>query len=533
MEEEDYEYTSDYDDDHRNDKHDHIPLLESTKKDYICVPLSQMKQRQHNMINKLVEILNIEYDQVLLLLILFKWSEEKFMEYVERDPNFLITLGLVPKNKIEQHKVDQHFCKIMYKYSPNYNTLECGHSYSVEGWNMYLLTKLQTLGEQCLITRCPEEHCDHIISVHQWRSTLSNISSILVDKYNMFLIDSYIHHDLNMKRCTNCEHIFVRTNFVKYVKCDQCLHERCFNCDQLPHYMVTCQQMAIWDEKCRDGAFNNDWIILHTKKCPKCLSFIEKDKGCNHMTCINCQHEFCWVCLQKWSSHGLNYYECNFYKRKGSGKDGSLTIDEINEEQNESEIDQHIQEFMIDKYIFYYDRYVNQIQSMRFADRDKLLLIDTSYMININTVHSLLESVKCDHKVMLHTMQLCTEYNNQDYNCLIEALDQISLSRNVLKYTYIYGYFLDSMNQRLLLELTQKMLESHTEQLHDMIENALEVCRRIKKLNDQIDQIDHNSLFDSREYVNIMSTFTPFDAQNVKILTSSLKKYIQQIVDSF
>ncbi|KAF2270912.1 hypothetical protein CC78DRAFT_5996 [Lojkania enalia] len=33
------------------------------------------------------------------------------------------------------------------------------------------------------------------------------------------------------------------------------------------------------------------------KKCPGCKWYIQKNYGCDHMTCSKCKHEFCWVCL--------------------------------------------------------------------------------------------------------------------------------------------------------------------------------------------------------------------------------------------
>ena len=49
---------------------------------------------------------------------------------------------------------------------------------------------------------------------------------------------------------------------------------------------------------------NTRWLNRHTKKCPKCKSPIEKNNGCDHMTCKRqaggCGHEFCWRCLAPW-----------------------------------------------------------------------------------------------------------------------------------------------------------------------------------------------------------------------------------------
>jgi ariadne-1 len=54
-----------------------------------------------------------------------------------------------------------------------------------------------------------------------------------------------------------------------------------------------------------DIQFKEDylWVAENCKKCPKCGWSIEKNEGCNHMTCRLCHHEYCWLCSQNYNSH--------------------------------------------------------------------------------------------------------------------------------------------------------------------------------------------------------------------------------------
>jgi len=39
------------------------------------------------------------------------------------------------------------------------------------------------------------------------------------------------------------------------------------------------------------------------RACPKCGLLIQQDGGCRHMTCTDCQAEFCFICLRRWKSN--------------------------------------------------------------------------------------------------------------------------------------------------------------------------------------------------------------------------------------
>jgi hypothetical protein len=61
-------------------------------------------------------------------------------------------------------------------------------------------------------------------------------------------------------------------------------------------------------------ALTADWLQEHTKRCPRCSAHIEKDDGCEHMTCksVNCGFEFCWQCLEPWRP-GMHYANAHLH----------------------------------------------------------------------------------------------------------------------------------------------------------------------------------------------------------------------------
>jgi len=59
------------------------------------------------------------------------------------------------------------------------------------------------------------------------------------------------------------------------------------------------------------------WLSRNTKACPKCKSKIQKNEGCNHMTCGKCRYQFCWICMGAWAPHRGEYYNCTKYTGEG------------------------------------------------------------------------------------------------------------------------------------------------------------------------------------------------------------------------
>ena len=83
----------------------------------------------------------------------------------------------------------------------------------------------------------------------------------------------------------------------------KCKFTFCFNCKEDWHTGFTCAQFQKWkvENSGSEGAFIK-WREKNTRPCPNCNVSIEKNAGCNHMTCFSCKYNFCWLCLQKYTT---------------------------------------------------------------------------------------------------------------------------------------------------------------------------------------------------------------------------------------
>ena len=50
------------------------------------------------------------------------------------------------------------------------------------------------------------------------------------------------------------------------------------------------------------------------KKCPKCHIWSEKMSGCNHITCVECGYQWCWLCNQKYEPTHYEKGKCKGFQ---------------------------------------------------------------------------------------------------------------------------------------------------------------------------------------------------------------------------
>lgn len=117
----------------------------------------------------------------------------------------------------------------------------------------------------------------------------------------------FTDHSKNIKWCPQkkCNYLVERSDYANNNTCQcKCGKYFCFACGNEEHNPANCEQVLAWIEKEADSSENLTWIKANCKPCPGCGSNIEKNQGCMHMTCRECKHEFCWLCLKDWKNHG-------------------------------------------------------------------------------------------------------------------------------------------------------------------------------------------------------------------------------------
>ena len=182
------------------------------------------------------------------------------------------------------------------------NLIPCGHLFCSNCWFNYLKTLISEAKVENI--KCMNHFCKEIISED---FILKHISANedLMEKYEKFKKRAEIINDKNKKLCPkpDCDSFLEKSNSSKYVKCEKG-HEYCFECLRPPHGDKLCSEI----EEKQFMKWKKDKRV---KRCPKCQIYTEKNEGCNHMTCTNCQYQWCWLCEEEYNYEHYKFGKCN------------------------------------------------------------------------------------------------------------------------------------------------------------------------------------------------------------------------------
>lgn len=124
-------------------------------------------------------------------------------------------------------------------------------------------------------------------------------------KYLKILQDRIIVEGKTMIMCPNksCQNVisFKQKNNRQTVNCTNCKMNFCSECRLSEHE----NKMCLVDRNDNLKEFHKNKLI---KACPTCKTPVEKESGCNHISCIFCGKPFCWLCGRKYTEFHYSIY---------------------------------------------------------------------------------------------------------------------------------------------------------------------------------------------------------------------------------
>lgn len=408
------------------------------------------------------EMFGVSRDETTVMMIQYQWATHKLQDdWLENQLKVRVATGLSPPQsgeviassrgvklgKVRLLSGGQGGCDICYQRLSDRDALQCGHTFCGRCWRDYLEAMVAE-GPSCLMLKCPRFGCTLAVPESMLDKFLSPQTHVM---YVRFKCEHFVLFSKGYRWCPapGCTFISEFPSLGMHeIRCP-CSYVYCFACGEEAHRPTLCRLMREWQMKNSAESENVRWILANTKQCPNCRKPIEKNQGCNHMTCrkevAGCGYEFCWLCLGPWTEHNSNtggYYKCNKYEQEMQTESSSLKKEESKRSQAKTELE---------KYMFYFERYNNHHKAQRLAKQQ---------LPEVEAKMQRLHDVK--------------SYPIGELEFLKEGAQQVIDCRRTLKSSYVFGYYLEPGPEKSLFEHLQEKLEENTEHLHELAEKKLD-----------------------------------------------------------
>ena len=183
------------------------------------------------------------------------------------------------------------------------NLIGCKHICCNDCYYEFLKEKINSNFIEAI--KCPQKYCESKLHDDLIEKILYRDIPLL-DKYKKLQMKRQLMLNPNIQLCPfpDCDSYAKKENDNKYVSCIKNKHKFCFICLKDWHGNKKC------DDKV-DKSFEKWRDSYKVKRCPKCKFFIEKNEGCNHITCCNCKYQFCWLCMGEYKDEHYTLGRCS------------------------------------------------------------------------------------------------------------------------------------------------------------------------------------------------------------------------------
>lgn len=479
------DYTNDYEDFDTFNSND-LSLQKTNS--YMILKEDQLLKEREKIIKETIELISLGRDEAILVLIFFNWSidsiQDKWFDDVGKN-SIKCGIKLKENNKLSKSKE----CLICFTpYSSSFKSLKCNHNFCADCWNEYLSVKIEDF-LTCLSSTCPQSGCNLIVPESIFQNLL--LDKKLKERLNKAVLKNFVGYNSDIKICpgASCNNSIKCDSYLSKEIICECGTVFCFKCNKEAHRPCDCNIISKWEIRSKSDSDNEKWITANTKSCPHCRAKIEKSQGCNYMLCVKevggCGKAFCYVCEVDWEKHAKDHFKCNMY------------TPEIKEKENQAnQLKAELQ-----RYKFYFDRYMNYSSAVKFAEK-------------------LIPAIEIIQKKLMTNKGLPLS----ELNFLKEALQTVISSKRTLKNSYVFGYYLKDGNEKKLFEYSQSFLERNSDNLHMLIEGD-----SLKKIIDEesFDSFQKKFIEYKNNIVNLCQATTTYQ----KNLMNDIETNMMHLID--
>jgi len=396
------------------------PLLEEKPREetgmmgkthYEVLSKQAVLNQQEEMIAKVKEVVEADASIIRLFLSSCNWNVEQLLSEYYEDPDKLFKKAGV-STETEKPKVTSTVeCDVcMEDIAPEeVCCLSCGHLFCSDCWRQYLTISITQEGRKSNLLTCMARGC----KVAMEQSMVEKlVDKEVFEKYKNFVVDTFVDNHPMMNwcpgpGCSNAIRVKTPGNMSLAVTCD-CSEKFCFRCQCEAHAPATCTMLKYWSLKESDNSETINWLLCNSKNCPKCDKPVEKNGGCNHITC-SCGAHFCWMCLGVFDQKKVYNHGCNMFEDK-TAFDGDKAKSA---------------EALLKRYTHYSERFNNHNASKKLESK-------------------LLETVRLKANRLADLDTGNSSWIDQRY--LEESAKQLCLCRGILKYTYVFAFYIFDPN---------------------------------------------------------------------------------------
>ncbi|XP_061602810.1 probable E3 ubiquitin-protein ligase RNF217 [Cololabis saira] len=175
----------------------------------------------------------------------------------------------------------------------------CGKAVCDECVKLYVSSQVR-VGKALI--NCPIPECSGTL---EEGLVISHLSNEEVAKYHYFLELSQL--DSSTKPCPQCSKFtslknpnLNRSEHKYKIQCSNCQFVWCFKCHAPWHNGLKCRDYRKGDKLLRTWASVIEHGQRNAQKCPQCKIHIQRTEGCDHMTCTQCNTNFCYRCGERY-----------------------------------------------------------------------------------------------------------------------------------------------------------------------------------------------------------------------------------------